>query len=188
MANNFLFDLFAPFYDRVIGERDPELLKGLLKLPTDSLLLDLGGGTGRVSSSLLPWINGLVICDLSFPMLLEAQEKGIACLLQGSSTKLPFSSNSFERILVVDALHHFSDQPGSIKELIRVLKPGGYLLIEEPDIHKFSVKLVALLEKAALMRSHFHTGEEIKRFAEKFGASAEVVYDEDFAVWVIIEK
>ena len=40
-------------------------------------------------------------------------------------------------------------------ELWRTLKPGGRLVIMEPDIRLFSVKLVALAEKVALMRSHF---------------------------------
>ena len=42
-----------------------------------------------------------------------------------------------------------------------VLKPGGSIVIEEPDIRKFTVKLIALAEKITLMRSHFLSPDKI---------------------------
>ena len=45
--------------------------------------------------------------------------------------------------------------------MFRVLKPGGLLVIEEPDIRTFGVKLIAIAEKLLLMRSHFLAPEEI---------------------------
>lgn len=65
------------------------------------------------------------------------------------------------RIVMVDALHHVEDQQHTLKELWRILKPGGRLVIEEPDIQKFPVKIVALAEKVALMRSHFLTAAQV---------------------------
>ena len=66
--------------------------------------------------------------------------------------RLPFHADSFDRVLVVDALHHFCDQREAIKDLLRVLKPSGRLVIEEPDFNHKGVKLLALAEKmSALM-------------------------------------
>jgi ubiquinone/menaquinone biosynthesis C-methylase UbiE len=188
MAINFLFDILAPIYDRVIKPREPEEFKTLLDLPVDGWLLDVGGGTGRVSTTLAPYISKLVICDLSVPMMKEAQGKNVACLVQGSSHLLPFQTDFFDRILVVDALHHFSDQAGAVRDLLRVLKPGGKLLIEEPDITKLQVKMVAWAEKLALMKSHFHTPEEIRKMVANHGYQAKVESDEEYAIWVIVEK
>lgn len=188
MAINFLFDLLAPVYDRVIKPREPEEFAELLGLPTDGWLLDVGGGTGRVSSTLTSMVGKLVLCDLSLPMMMEAKNKDMPCLVQGSSHLLPFPSNFFERVLVVDALHHFSDQQGAIKDLIRVLKPGGRLLIEEPDIRKTTVKVVALMEKMALMKSHFYTPNEIVGMVRRTGYAAEQSSDGEFAAWVVVNK
>jgi len=46
------FDFIAPLYDRIVRLPVSSRLCELLKLPTDGILLDAGGGTGRVSSRL----------------------------------------------------------------------------------------------------------------------------------------
>ncbi|MFZ5909301.1 MAG: class I SAM-dependent methyltransferase [Chloroflexota bacterium] len=69
--------------------------------------------------------------------------------------KLPFDDETFARIIMVDALHHVIDQRGTLDELWRTLQTGGKLVIEEPDLRLFGVKLLAIAEKLALMRSHF---------------------------------
>ena len=188
MAVNILFNLLAPVYDRVISPPDPEKLHQLLNLPITGRLLEAGGGTGRVSSVLWPQVGEMVICDLSRPMLQQAQVKGDLLLAQARAQRLPFPDESFDRILVVDALHHFGDQAGAIRELLRILKPGGRLVIEEPDITHWQVKLVALFENLALMHSYVHTAAEISEMMEAYGVPAQVERDGGFAVWVMGEK
>ena len=185
---NIHFDWLAPIYDRVIGERNPEDLREILKLPVAGRLLDAGGGTGRVSSSLRPMVDGVVISDWSKPMLREAHAKGCSALVNGLVETLPFPDESFERVLVVDALHHFPNQVGAIAGLVRVLKPGGRLLIEEPDINLFSVKLIALAEKVALMGSHFHSPTEISAMLSAHGFSPSIHSDGRVSAWIVIDK
>ena len=188
MPVNVLFDLIAPIYDRLIQTPDTEKLIKLLNLPAEGWLLDVGGGTGRISSQLIQHVDKLALCDLSFPMLIKAQDKQISHLTQARSHTLPFPDEFFERILVVDALHHFDNQPEVVQDLMRVLKPGGRLLIEEPDIHQYRAKLIAVMEKMLLMKSKFHTPEEIMGFVGINGGSARIETDGFFTAWVVVDK
>jgi demethylmenaquinone methyltransferase/2-methoxy-6-polyprenyl-1,4-benzoquinol methylase len=188
MTTNIHFDFIASIYDRVIGPPDPARLQALLDLPTAGWLLDAGGGTGRVASHLRPLVGRLVISDLSAPMLAQAQEKGITCSVQTHVERLPFSDGHFDRVLAVDALHHFADQGLAVAELVRVLKPGGRLVIEEPDIHHFPVKLIALAEKLALMGSHFSSPQQISDLMRVNGLDAIIQRDGEFTASVIADK
>lgn len=182
------FDLLAPIYDWVIPPPDPVRLRGLLRLPTEGRVLEAGGGTGRVSSDLVPLVGTLVINDLSRPMLKQAQSKGPMHPVQSTVERLPFPDASFDRVFAVDALHHFSDHQAAIGELLRVLRPAGRMVIEEPDIRRLPVKLIALLEKLALMNSHFLTAEEIRNLVAAHGMQAQIGCITDFATCVIVDK
>ena len=181
------FGMLAPFYDRVMRQPDPGPLLRRLALPDAGSLLEVGGGTGRVSNQLRPHVGRLVICDLSSRMLDRARAKGDACLVQSRAEWLPFPEGSFGRILVVDALHHFADQPAAVRELARVLAPGGTLVIQEPDIRRLPVKLIALAETLTLMRSHFFQPDEIRAMAAGADLAARAESD-DLAAWIIAQK
>lgn len=182
------FGLLAPIYDRLITPPDPERLKELLRLPAPGLMLDAGGGTGRVSQQLQHLVGRLVISDESTAMLRQAQEKTLCCPVAAGAEQLPFGDGVFQRVLVVDALHHFADQQRAIAELARVLAPGGRLVIEEPDLHRLAVKFVALGEKLALMRSKFYYPHQIGQMVADSGLRPEIVGDGGFAAWIVADK
>ena len=109
------FDALAPLYDRLIGPPDPTHLRALLDLPTTGWVLDAGGGTGRVAAQLRALAGNLVLLDRSQPMLRRAQGKGL-WPIQSDVAHLPFPDACFDRVVVVDALHHFADQQATIGE------------------------------------------------------------------------
>jgi demethylmenaquinone methyltransferase/2-methoxy-6-polyprenyl-1,4-benzoquinol methylase len=185
-----LFDHFgflAPIYDNVIKPKEPDQLIRILKLPIDGPLLDAGGGTGRVTQTLREYADPLFIVDLSVDMLKKAQEKDGLQVACSHTEKLPFPNVSFERIIMVDALHHVCDHKETADELWRVLKTGGVLVIEELDIREFPIKLVALAEKIALMRSHFISPEKIQSLFPYTNAQVKIEKD-GYNAWIIIEK
>ena len=150
--------------------------------------MDVGGGTGRVAALMRPLVEQVVICDLSDHMLRAGRARCDCRRLQGYAEQLPFSDASFERVLVVDALHHFGDQRAAVGELWRVLKPGGRLVIEEPDITFRGPRLVQLAEKLALMGSHFHNPATLGAMVLACGSPAQVESDGVSTVWVMADK
>jgi demethylmenaquinone methyltransferase/2-methoxy-6-polyprenyl-1,4-benzoquinol methylase len=182
------FSFLAPFYDRVIPPPDLTRLRERLRLPAAGRLLDAGGGTGRVSAQLRHLVDEVIISDLSASMLQQALVKGHLLPAQAHAERLPFPAASFDRVVVVDALHHFCHQREAIGDLLRVLKPGGRLVIEEPDIHRLVVKFVALGEKLALMRSHFYSAEQIRDMVSAQGYAAVIERDGQFNAWVSVDK
>jgi demethylmenaquinone methyltransferase/2-methoxy-6-polyprenyl-1,4-benzoquinol methylase len=179
------FDILASVYDRAIPFSSLELMLKMVALPADGLLLDAGGGTGRVAAALRTYVRSALVADFSFGMLAQARKKGLSAT-QSPAEHLPFANETFERIIMVDALHHVINQKDTVTELWRVLKPGGRLVIEEPDVRTITVKLVALGEKLALMRSHFLSPPKI---AALFPPEAKVrIETESYNAWVIVEK
>lgn len=181
------FGLLAPFYDRVLKPPAHSRLEELLELPVAGRMLDAAGGTGRISARLAALTGGVVIADESSGMLMAARGKNCCLLAQSHTERLPFDDGSFERIIMVDALHHVIDQPGTLRELWRVLAPGGRIVIEDMNLHTVAVKLVAAAEKLALMRSHFLYPEEIARHFERLGARPRTIL-EGWSVWVVAER
>jgi ubiquinone/menaquinone biosynthesis C-methylase UbiE len=180
------FNLIAGCYDRAAQFTVTEPLLRLLALSSENILLDAGGGTGRVATALRGMVSNIVVADLSRGMLRRAANKGLATICTPLEY-LPFSSGTFDRVIMVDALHHVFDQRLTAHELWRTLAPGGRILIIEPDIHQFVVKLLALGEKTLLMRSHFLPFEEITAFYVNFNAQISVVHSENDVI-VLVEK
>ncbi len=162
------FDLVARFYDRVFHFLGPERLMSLLQAQPSERILDIGGGTGRVSQTFGDDYT-VVVCDPSWGMLREARQKQmIACC--ALAERLPFANDAFDRIVMVDTFHHLHDQHVAAKEILRVLHSGGRLVIEEPDIRRRAVKWTALGERLLLMRSRFYSIADLARVFEEAGA------------------
>ena len=180
------FSLIAPYYDRVFRRPSVDLLLRHVDPESGNRMLDVGGGTGRIAQVYVGLVAQVCVVDPSPLMLREGQRKGI-CTTQGESEYLPFASGTFDRILMVDAFHHLCDQRIAVRELVRVLAPGGRLVIEEPDIAHWGVWLVALAEKLLLMRSHFVAPDGIRGMFAGCAERAWVAKD-GFTAWVVVEK
>jgi demethylmenaquinone methyltransferase/2-methoxy-6-polyprenyl-1,4-benzoquinol methylase len=181
------FDLVAPLYDRLSQPTGEPVIQQHLRLPCRGYLLDAGGGTGRIAASLAGDFQRRVVLDVSLPMLERTVTKDCCRAVAGSTEHPPFTEGTFDRIIMVDAFHHLADQSASLRQCWRLLAPGGRLVIEEPDIATWGVRLVALAEKLLLMRSHFWSGEQIAAEFSQAAASVKISR-QGHTFWVIVDK
>jgi ubiquinone/menaquinone biosynthesis C-methylase UbiE len=181
------FTALAPFYDRIIRPSISDHLLRLIRPESGSLILDAAGGTGRVAQFLQSGFTRVVVADFSFKMLAETRKKPALIPVQSIAEVLPFPSDAFDRILMVDALHHVFDQVDTARELWRVLKPGGWIVIEEPDILTFPVILISAIEKLMGMRSHFLNRLAIESLFTAMDCRIEGEQKEH-TLWVVVKK
>lgn len=101
------------------------------RIPPGAAILDAGCGTGGMMSRLYDWDAQGV--DLSPAAITHCQSRGLEKTMQASVSELPFADASFDAVLSLDVLYHRQvDEPAALKEMTRVLKPGGFLLINLP--------------------------------------------------------
>jgi demethylmenaquinone methyltransferase/2-methoxy-6-polyprenyl-1,4-benzoquinol methylase len=181
------FGIIAPFYDRAVPFNYRQHMIELVGLPIEGAILDVGGGTGRVAQAFEHLAGRVVVADLSFGMLSQARQKRGLWPVCSEAESLPFPDKTFERIVMIDAFHHVLSQEKTVNELWRVLRGGGRIVIQEPDLRKLSVKFVALFEKVVLMRSHFIAPPRIIDLFTYPGVTAQTELD-GFNAWVIVDK
>ena len=169
------FGIIAPIYEKFMSYSENELMREFAELPVPGHLLDIGGGTGRVSKRLVADIDHIEVVDLSFRMLRFARVKQLNARC-ASGENLPYPSSTFNRVLIIDALHHFSNQNQVIHEIWRVLEPGGLLIIIEPNLKLLTGKLVAIIERILLMNSKFLFDNSIKNLFVEFNADIQIMH------------
>jgi ubiquinone/menaquinone biosynthesis C-methylase UbiE len=97
-------------------------------------VLEVGCGTGNISLELACRGAQVVGLDASGPMLAAGQDKGrrqgfSLTLIQGLAGDLPFPEAVFDGVISILALDFIPDRPGALREMVRVLRPGGFLVL-----------------------------------------------------------
>jgi SAM-dependent methyltransferase len=103
--------------------------------PTRPRLLDLGCGTGRLLRRLGTDVRQAVGIDPAVGMLVEARRRCTpARLFCAAAERLPLPSASFDVVTVSMSVRHWSDPGAGLAQVVRVLAPGGLLVVGEPWI------------------------------------------------------
>jgi SAM-dependent methyltransferase len=108
-----------------------ERVIGGLELPAQTRILDAGCGSGRNMVELARHgsVTGVELSRTSVE-LARARDSGE--VIEGSVLELPFESDSFELAVSLDVIEHLQDDLGALRELHRVVAPGGALLVTVP--------------------------------------------------------
>jgi ubiquinone/menaquinone biosynthesis C-methylase UbiE len=119
--------------ERSFRQRQQTVLK-LLGEITGKTILDVGCGPGLFTAPLSS-SNALVGLDLSLEMLRFARTS--VNPIQGDGERLPFKDESFDIVLAIEALQHVKYPRLFLKELVRVTKSGGQLVVSTLNRHSF---------------------------------------------------
>lgn len=165
-----VFNLVARRYDKFVGPFDLQEIKEYLPLKPDALLLDLGGGTGRVAFQLSEYVNECFITDSSYQMLQQSQKnKHKLPLIQARGERAPFKSNSINQIFLNDSLHHIQKQQETLEECYRILAPKGELIIREFDKKYFWNIFLIIGEAFLRLKSTFVSPKQLSEMCEIIG-------------------
>jgi SAM-dependent methyltransferase len=102
-----------------------------LGLPPNPRILDAGCGSGRnmVELARQGTVTGVELSETSVSL---AREREVGEVIEGSVLQMPFDPDSFDLAVSLDVIEHLEDDLGALRELRRVVAPGGSLLVTVP--------------------------------------------------------
>lgn len=143
MSSKDYFDQVAPEWDKMRSVFFSESLRDqALKaagVQAGQSAVDVGAGTGFISTALLAAGLRVTAVDQSQEMLNRLAENlghlgTIDCLVSNGES-IPLPDNTADHALANMYLHHVKSPPAAIREMARVVKPGGMVIITDLDEH-----------------------------------------------------
>lgn len=132
-----MFDRVAPGYDRTntvlsmgMDRYWRAATRNALNLKHGELCLDLAAGTGVSTEELARSGAQVIGCDFSLGMLRAGSHRGV-WLVAGDAQSLPFATASFDAATIAFGLRNVADPEQGLREMARVTKPGGRLVVCE---------------------------------------------------------
>lgn len=120
-------------------------------------ILEIGSGSGYYTKAIAEITNHLTATEFSKEYL-EVTKKynpyPVDAYIHCSATKMPFSDNTFNKILITEVIEHIPEWNKAIDEVRRVLKPGGIAIITTPN--KLSHMNIAYVLKRKIRRYAFN--------------------------------
>ena len=111
-------------------------------LRPEMVVADVGSGTGFIAAGLAPLVKQVHVIDGSPAMLAVARQNlaafGNVVYHEAGADHLPLPDNSLDAVFANMLLHHCPDPLAAIREMTRVLRPGGRLVISDMDAHEYT--------------------------------------------------
>ena len=140
-------------------------------------ILDLATGSGDLALALKKRCPSAFVvgADFCHPMLLQARAKGVENLVTADGMQLPFADGAFDVVTIAFGLRNMASWPGALREMARVLKPDGHLLVLDFSIpgspwrglYRFYLHRILPCVAALLTReksAYDYLGDSIEKF------------------------
>ena len=153
-----------------------ERLRRILEPTAGERVLEIGPGTGYYTLDLAEWVGtegSVEILDVQQEMLdhtmHRASERGLANVnpTRADASELPYDDDSFDAVVLVTVLGEIPDQDAALREIARVLRPGGRLIVGElfGDPHMVTTGALRQRGEAAGLRFDRRLGSGLAYFA-----------------------
>ena len=143
--------------------------------------LDVGCGSGFSSVLLARKASSVVAVDLGADMvritghIAKMNGAPVAAVIADASQPLPFPDAYFDGLISIEMIEHIVDWRASVREMVRVVKPGGRLVISTPGRYGLAQIIKTILVKAGLWKlgtyERFIPRRQMIRELESLGVS-----------------
>ena len=173
-----IWDLYAPIYEKAM-RADKKLYQFMYdRIPKkikDKCVLEIATGPGLLAKHIAYAASEMIATDYSEGMIREAKKGDYPSNLTfevADATALPYEDDSFDVVLIANALHVMPEPEKALSEIDRVLKPGGILIAPNFVEHKTGLGSriwSRILQIAGIRFEHQWTAEEYVRFLSDNG-------------------
>ncbi|MGI5058369.1 class I SAM-dependent methyltransferase [Treponema pectinovorum] len=138
-----IWDFYAPIYNLFISPNAKaynKICDNIKKVIKDKKVLEIATGTGIIAKKVADFSNEMIATDFSTGMINQAKKKNTHKNLSfevADATSLPYNAETFDIVIISNALHIIPDVKKAMSEIKRVLKTDG-ILIAPNFIHKDS--------------------------------------------------
>ena len=173
-----VWDLYAPIYEKAM-RMDQKYYQYMYdripKLIADKEVLEIATGPGLLAKHVAHASKVMIATDYSDGMIKEARKGNYSAKLRfevADATKLPYAADSFDVVLIANALHVMPNPEKALSEIDRVLRKDGLLIAPNFVGHKkgtVSKIWSGILKFAGIKFDHQWTPDEYLEWLEKHG-------------------
>jgi len=142
-----------PYYHDMTAREDKvehpqaELLLKLISTSNNCIVADIGCGSGVVLEAVARKANTVIGIDISEICLKKARERlkrvnhDNWLVIKGDAERIPIADKSVDIVYSFEVLEHIFDPPAVIREMSRIIRPGGMLILSLPNGYSLNLHL-----------------------------------------------